>query len=47
VAFKTPTGKNVLIVLNDGTLAANFNIKQAGKWAVAQVPANAVVTFVW
>jgi len=47
VAFKTPAGKNVIIVLNDGTMAANFNIKQAGKWAVAQVPANSVATFVW
>jgi glucosylceramidase len=47
VAFKTPAGKKVLLVLNDNGYAVNFNIKINGKWAVAQLPANAVGTYVW
>jgi glucosylceramidase len=47
VAFQTPTGKKVLVVLNDGGSAAAFNIKFNGKIAVATLPGGAVGTFVW
>jgi len=46
-AFKTPDGKKVLIVINDGTTAASFNIKFKGKIAVASLPAGAAATYVW
>jgi glucosylceramidase len=47
VAFKTPSGKKVLLVLNDATNNMNFSIKENGKWAVGQIPANTVATYVW
>jgi len=46
-AFKTPDGKKVLIVINDGTAAASFNIKFKGKIAVASLPSGAAATYVW
>jgi len=46
-AFKTPDGRKVLIVINDGTVAASFNIKFKGKIAVASLPAGAAATYVW
>jgi glucosylceramidase len=46
-AFKTPDGKKVLIVINDGTAAASFNIKFKGKIAVASLQAGAAATYVW
>jgi glucosylceramidase len=47
VAFKTPTGKKVLIVLNDGATSAIFNIKQNGKWVTSTLDTGAVGTYVW
>lgn len=47
VAFKTPSGKKVLIVENDGNSSASFNIRFSGKWAVASLAAGAVATYVW
>jgi glucosylceramidase len=47
VAFKTPAGKRVLIVENDGGNIKAFNIKYNGKWVVATLDAGAVGTFVW
>jgi glucosylceramidase len=47
VAFKTPDGKKVLIVENDGTSAANFNIRFKGQWATASLAAGSVGTYVW
>jgi len=46
-AFKTPGGKKVLIVVNDGTSATSFNIRFKGKWASSGLAAGAVATFVW
>jgi len=46
-AFITPAGKKVLIVENDGTSAASFNIKFNGQWAVANLAAGAVGTYLW
>ena len=47
VAFKTPAGKKVLVVLNESSNSMNFSIKENNKWAVGQIPANTVVTYVW
>jgi glucosylceramidase len=47
VAFKTPTGKKVLIVENDGGEGVSFNIKYRNKWVTTQLPGGGVGTFVW
>ncbi len=47
VAFLTPSGKKVLIALNESTTGLVFNIKAAGKWATVTLPAESVVTYVW
>lgn len=47
VAFKTPAGKKVLIVENDGNDSALFNIKYRNKWVVMQLSGGSVGTFVW
>jgi glucosylceramidase len=47
VAFKTPDGKKVLIVLNNGTATQNFNIKFNGKTTSATLNGNAVATYIW
>lgn len=47
VAFKTPSGKIVLLVENDGASAEQFNIKFHDKQAIASLDAGAVATYVW
>jgi len=47
VAFKTPEGKNVLIVLNNSNVQQTFNIGFKGKKALATLSAGAVATYVW
>ena len=47
VAFKTPSGKKVLIVENDGSSYQMFNIKYNGKWVTTSLEAGAVGTYVW
>ena len=47
VAFKTPDGKKVLIVENDGTSDATFNIRFNGKWTATTLSAGAVGTYIW
>jgi len=47
VAFLTPTGKKVLIVLNDMDQAKSFSIKFNNRIAAASIPAGAVATYVW
>ena len=47
VAFKTPTGKTVLIIENDGSANELFNIKSNGKWVTTSIEAGAVATFLW
>ena len=47
VAFKTPSGKKVLIVENDGASAQMFNIKYNGKWITTSLNAGSVGTYVW
>lgn len=47
VAFKTPAGKKVLIVENDGNSMQNFNISFKGKWITTALSAGAVGTYIW
>ena len=47
VAFKTPAGKKVLIVENDGNNSEIFNIKFNGKSITSSLDAGAVATYVW
>jgi glucosylceramidase len=47
VAFKTPGGKKVLIVVNDGASASGFNIRFNGQWATTSLDGGEVATFVW
>jgi len=47
VAFKTPEGKKVLIVVNDGVDPSSFNIRFRGQWATTELTAGAVGTYVW
>ena len=47
VAFKTPEGKYVLIVENDGNANEIFNINMNGKWIVTSLESGSVGTYVW
>jgi len=47
VAFLSPTGQKILIVINKGTQAQSLNIKCLGKQAKATLAPGAVGTFVW
>ncbi len=47
VAFRTPEGKKVLIVENDGDKNELFNIKFNGEWVTAAMDAGSVATFIW
>jgi glucosylceramidase len=47
VAFKTPDGKKVLVVLNGSRSAQTFNIRFGGQVAVAALNGGAVATYVW
>ncbi|MDJ1467577.1 glycoside hydrolase family 30 protein [Xanthocytophaga flava] len=47
VAFKTPSGKKVLIVLNEGNTKKDFVIKTNGKSAPVSINAASVATFVF
>ncbi|MGK4568220.1 glycoside hydrolase family 30 beta sandwich domain-containing protein [Flavobacterium sp. 3HN19-14] len=46
VAFRTPAGKIVLIVENEGT-SQTFNIKYNSKWVSTTLEAGAVGTYIW
>ncbi len=47
VAFKTPNGKKVLLVENDGNATEIFNIKHNGKCVTASLESGSVGTFIW
>lgn len=47
VAFVTPQGKKVLIVLNDSGGQRTFNIKFRNQWAVAVLNNGSVGTYIW
>ena len=47
VAFQTPDGRKVLIVLNDGPSPQTFNLREGDKLVTSTLPAGAVGTYVW
>jgi glucosylceramidase len=47
VAYRTPEGKRVLIVVNDNNIKKDFTIKFKDKVAKAGLVAGAVATYVW
>jgi glucosylceramidase len=47
VAFKTPAGKKVLLVENDGNSLELFNIKYNGKWVTTSLEGGSVATYIW
>lgn len=47
VAFKTPAGNIVAIVLNVGNTEQTFGLEFAGRTASAMLPAGALGTYVW
>jgi hypothetical protein len=36
-----------MLVVNENGAAVNVNLKMKGKWAVLNIPGNAVVTYIW
>jgi glucosylceramidase len=47
VAYRTPEGGHVLLVLNDQATAQTFGLRYQGRTAQATLPAGAVATYVW
>jgi glucosylceramidase len=47
VAFETPGGRTVLIVLNDGRSAQTFRIRDGVNVVTSTLPAGAVGTYIW
>ena len=47
VAYKTPSGKKVLVVLNSGTDPLQFNIQFKGKTVSSALAGGSVGTYVW
>lgn len=47
VAFKTPTGQTVLIVMNESDKPVEFNIRYKGKQIPTALSAKTVATFSW
>lgn len=47
VAFLTPEGDKVLIVLNEGNKTEFFNIKYDYKWCTVSLNSNEVATYIW
>lgn len=47
VAFVTPEGKKVLVLLNDGTNNVNFSIRYKGQSIGTSIPGSSVITYVW
>ena len=47
VAFRTPTGRYVLVVMNDGKTAQTFNVAYAGRRVTHSLAVGAVATYVW
>ncbi|RYY09836.1 MAG: glucosylceramidase, partial [Cytophagaceae bacterium] len=47
VAYRTPGGGHVLLVLNDQATPQTFGLRYQGRVAAATLPAGAVATYVW
>ena len=47
VAFKTPSGKKILVVENDGNTNTTFNVRFNNKWFTTTLAAGDVSTYSW
>jgi glucosylceramidase len=47
VAFRTPAGRYVLIVMNDGKTTQSFNISYGGRIVTSSLGVGSVATYVW
>ena len=47
VAFKTPSGRDVLVVLNPGGTSETFAVRSRGRVAAMELKSGAVATLVW
>jgi len=47
VAFRTPAGRYVLVVMNDGRTTQTFNIAYAGRRVTHTLAVGSVATYVW
>lgn len=47
VAFITPAGKKVLLVVNDGSASTSFNIRFKNKWVTTTLGGGSAGTYVW
>ena len=47
VAYKTPTGKTVVILLNDSGTQSNLNINVESEPISVSIPAASVATLIW
>lgn len=47
VAFRTPSGRHVLVVLNDGEAAQTFDVAFGGRRATHSLAVGSVATYVW
>lgn len=47
VVFKTTFGKKVMIIINNSTMAAPFNIRYKGKWITSGLSAGSAGTYIW
>src|SRR5215210_6402811 len=47
VAFRTPTGRHVLVAMNDGKTTQTFNIAFAGRRVAHSLGVGSVATYVW
>jgi glucosylceramidase len=47
VAFRTPTGRHVLVAMNDGRTTQAFNIAFAGRRVTHSLGVGSVATYVW
>ena len=47
VAFKTPDGKKILIVVNESASVISFNISYKGRYVITSLSAGNVATFSW
>jgi glucosylceramidase len=47
VAFKTPTGKTVVLLLNDGAAPQTYTIKTSTRTISTVLPTGAAGTYIW
>ena len=47
VAFRTPSGRYVLIAMNDGRTTQSFNVSYGGRIVTHSLSVGSVATYVW